>query len=119
MRVMTWCPAGGERRKRRAERTRNRLEHHARQHATDTRAGQTANDSTLVVSQKRSFNHEVACQQSIEQVRQSTGERCMRGRAEERQRQRGGARRRYMASMPWEAGCSPVLPRRLRRVHPS
>ena len=85
--------------------------YHARQHATDTRAGQTANDSTLVVSQKRSFNHEVACQQSIEQVRQSTGERCMRGRAEERQRQRGGARRRYMASMPWEAarallGCS-------------
>ena len=74
--------------------------YHARQHATDTRAGQTANDSTLVVSQKRSFNHEVACQQSIEQVRQSTGERCMRGRAEERQRQRGGARRRYMASMP-------------------
>ena len=45
--------------------------YHARQHATDTRAGQTANDSTLVVSQKRSFNHEVACQQSIEQVRQS------------------------------------------------
>ena len=79
MRVMTWCPAGGERRKRRAERTRNRLEHHARQHATDTRAGQTANDSTLVVSQKRSFNHDVACQQSIQQVRQNRGALHVRG----------------------------------------